>query len=108
MDENLPNPTEPKGPASYLAVVGRGNTGRFRFLQEHLASPGFVEVIWDRRVLERRHFREIGVIDRRSGERRQPLPVTWTALSFVLAPRQERSAQGADSGESERVATGAV
>ena len=72
----------------HLVVVGRGQQGRFQFLQEHLAEPGFVEVIWDRRALERRNAYEGCVLDRRCGERRQPLPVTWTALSFVVAPRE--------------------
>lgn len=106
MDGNLPNPIEAKVPPPYLAVVGRGNTTRFQFLEEHLAGPGFVEVIWDRRLEERRHAKEVGVIDRRSGDRRQPLPVTWTALSFVLAPR--RGSQDAASGDAERLATGAL
>jgi len=72
----------------HLVVVGRGQQGRFQFLQEHLAEPGFVEVIWDRRALERRNAYEGCVLDRRCGERRQPLPVTWTALAFVVALRQ--------------------
>ncbi|MGH7320813.1 MAG: hypothetical protein ACRELA_14470 [Candidatus Rokuibacteriota bacterium] len=79
------------GATPYLAVVGRGHTSRFRFLQNHLEGPGFVEVIWDRRVQERRNVREAGVLDRRCGDRRQPLHATWTALSFVLTPRRGRA-----------------
>ena len=94
MDGSLPHLTQPRETPRYLAVVGRGNTARFRFLQEYLAGPGFVEVIWDRRVQERRNAKEVGVIDRRSGDRRQPLPATWSALSFVLAPRQASTAPG--------------
>jgi hypothetical protein len=78
----------PGPPPPLLAVVGRGHQARYRFLEQHLGGPGFVEVIWDRRVEERRQARETGVIDRRSSERRQPLPVTWSALAFVLTARQ--------------------
>jgi hypothetical protein len=73
---------------AHLVVVGRGQRTRFQFLQEHLAEPGFVEVIWDRRRSERRHAHEMQMLDRRCAERRQPLPITWTALSFVVAQRQ--------------------
>jgi hypothetical protein len=87
MDSARPE-SRPRGAVPYLVVVGRGQEGRFRFLHQHLAEPGFVEVIWDRRQLERRNAYEGCVLDRRSSERRHPLPITWTALSFVVAPRE--------------------
>jgi hypothetical protein len=86
--DNATLDSRPRAAVPYLVVVGRGQEGRFRFLHQHLAEPGFVEVIWDRRQVERRHAYEGCVLDRRCSERRNPLPITWTALSFVVAPRE--------------------
>lgn len=72
---------------AFLVVVGRGHLSRFEFLRRHLEEPGLVEVIWDRRLRERRHQTRPLALERRRGERRQPLPLTWTALNFLVAPR---------------------
>ncbi len=75
-----------------LYVVRRGKTDLFRTLQEHLEDPGLARVIWDRRIRERRTFRQTTRPDSRRGERRGPPSSTWPTLGFVLVP-QEKQAQ---------------
>jgi hypothetical protein len=77
------------GRASYLAVVRRGNTGVFRFLQEQFEGEGSIEVIWDRRVKSRRGARAPSTTERRGRERRRRSPATWDTLGFVLVRRAD-------------------
>jgi hypothetical protein len=104
---------------SLLIIVRRGQTERFERVTRTLGRTA--EVIWDRRVAERRrpdtlaavdrrrrerrHLHEeefvLGLVEdrraalrrermeprspeRRRGERRGPLPVSWTALDCVV------------------------
>ena len=85
-----------------LAIVRRGETETFRLLKRELEEPepDVVEVIWDRRVGERRTARETAPDDRRFRERRGPLPATWTIFGFVIAVRhgESRAGDGAITG----------
>jgi hypothetical protein len=75
-----------------LVIVRRGETNTYAHLSNRLSDPFQrpgtrppVEVMWDRRQAERRaHARPVAV-DRRSGDRRQPAPETWTTFGFVVA-----------------------
>ena len=73
--------------ASYLAVVRRGNTRVFAFLQEQFKEEDAIEVIWDRRVEKRRGVRRAAIPERRGRERRRQAPTTWDTLGFVLVRR---------------------
>jgi hypothetical protein len=73
--------------ASYLAVVRRGNTRVFAFLQEQFRDEDAIEVIWDRRVEGRRGARRPAMPERRGRERRRQAPTTWDTLGFVLVRR---------------------
>jgi hypothetical protein len=76
-------------PVSYLAVVRRGNTTVFSFLQEHFKPEDSVEVIWDRRVEKRRGARRPATPERRGRERRRQSPATWDTLGFILVRRED-------------------
>jgi len=77
----------PRRPAvPYLAVVRRGNAGVFRTLRETVGRQGRVEVIWDRRLADRRATAGAGGPDRRRGERRQRPGDPWLTLGFVMVP----------------------
>ncbi len=69
-----------------VAVVRRGETEVFQTLQDRLAELQLAEVIWDRRVGDRRTPPSaLAVPERRRRDRRTPAPVTWGPLGFVLA-----------------------
>ena len=75
-----------------VVIVRRGETSIFAHLANEL-SDAFqragtrpsLEVIWDRRQAERRRWARRVAVDRRRGERRQPVPETWTTWGFVVA-----------------------
>jgi hypothetical protein len=72
-----------------LFVVARDGTTRFEYITRHFADEPQVEVIYDRRVGERRVVRAARPTERRSGrERRQP-PVRGdlNSLGWVLVTR---------------------
>jgi hypothetical protein len=74
-------------PDRFFAVVRRGETEIYQTLQQTFAEElDLMEVLWDRRVAERRAKRQGGVEpERRQGERRRSLPPTWATLGFVIA-----------------------
>ncbi len=74
-----------RDPTPHLFVVHRAHTDVFGTLQEHFAGDPDVQVIWDRRIADRRTTRQPGTAERRLGERRGPPPATWTALGVLLA-----------------------
>ena len=72
-----------------LVIVRRGETERFRFLQDTYRSRMSAHVIWDRRSGDRRQREEPVTEDRRRGDRRGRPPATWRTMGFVFveAPR---------------------
>jgi hypothetical protein len=82
------------GPKPYLVVVPRGERATFRALEERVSSQGLVEIIWDRRVGERRkgdrRSRPTDAGRRRLGDRRRTAATDTWALGFVVATRYER------------------
>ena len=72
-----------------LTIVRRGASERAQILRETFAGEP-VELIWDRRLDERRQRRESITTERRRSDRRGPPPVTWTALDFVVIPLADR------------------
>jgi hypothetical protein len=75
-----------------LIVVRRGATDRFQFLKEQFAAEP-VEVIWDRRVTERRQRARSATVDRRSRERREAIEEDFAepARDRRLAERRARA-----------------
>ena len=72
---------------AYVVVVERGTLGLFETLTEHLGEPEMVEVIWDRRVGERRKPSLPRRGDRRRSDRRGGAPASWNSFGFLLTVR---------------------
>ena len=75
------------------AIVRRDNIEIFRALKAELEEPDVVEVIWDRRVSQRRQasMDRQTEPDRRRGERRGSPPEMWLSFGFVVAPQSPRA-----------------
>jgi len=67
-------------------VVRRGESVIFESFRKDFEDGGLASVIWDRRIGERRLERRTVAVERRRGDRRGPLPRTWSTLGFVLVP----------------------
>jgi hypothetical protein len=77
------------GPPPHLAVVHREFPDVFEYLRRNFAEErGTVDVIWDRRTVERRNSRMDTAVDRRRGQRRGPPPSTWDTLGMLIVPRR--------------------
>jgi hypothetical protein len=72
---------------AYLMVVQRGDDDRFRFLSSTFRDRP-VEIMWDRRMADRRRSADGAVEDRRSGDRRNAPPTSWDNLGFLVARRE--------------------
>jgi hypothetical protein len=80
-----------------LIVVRRGEADLFRVLQERFArGPAPAQVIWDRRVRDRRVIIREDVSERREAERRGSAPATWSSHGFLMT-RPRPVAGAADS-----------
>ena len=78
----------PKPRPRYVAVVRRGEREVYRLLKEYLEARGVADVVWDRRVGERRLESEAAADtrQRRRGGRRGPPPgAASRALGFFIA-----------------------
>jgi hypothetical protein len=81
-------------PPECLVIVRRGETEVFERLKAQFAGVPNVQVIWDRRVRDRRVIIQDVDNERRRGERRAPLDATmWTTRGYVLA-RPQSAAPG--------------
>jgi hypothetical protein len=69
-----------------LAVVRRGEAELFEMLQGHLNALNLGQVIWDRRLAERRREPASSPRERRRQERRRARPATWDTLGFLVSP----------------------
>jgi hypothetical protein len=73
-------------PPECLVIVRRGETEVYERLKAQFAGVPNVQVIWDRRVRDRRVIIQDVGNERRRGERRAPLDATmWTTRGYVLA-----------------------
>ena len=69
-----------------LVIVRRGETEVFERLKARFANSPGVQVMWDRRVRDRRVIIQDVNNERRRGERRMPLDATmWTIRGYFLA-----------------------
>ena len=70
-----------------LIVVRAGAVDRFAALRAAFAPEG-VEVVWDRRLGERRRSAGDSTRDaeRRRGDRRGAEPASWALLDFLVVP----------------------
>jgi hypothetical protein len=72
-------------PPRRLIVVRRGETGTFQALQESLDRwPAGTEVIWDRRVRDRRAAIRPITTERRHTQRRTEPDAMWYTHGFIV------------------------
>jgi hypothetical protein len=72
-----------------LVIVRRGETEVFERLKAQFAGTPKVQVMWDRRVRDRRVIIQDVDDERRRGERRAPVDATmWTTRGYFLARPQ--------------------
>lgn len=94
----------------YLVVVRRGEEEIFHSLQEHFsAGADPTQVVYDRRVRDRRVIIQDREPERRSGERRAPTDVTmWTKRGFIVVRVDRGSARATGRLRAAGGATGAT
>jgi hypothetical protein len=70
-----------------LVIVRRGHFATFELLTRNFAGDSSVQIIWDRRMGERRRSTEArGNGERRSSDRRRTPPLQWGQLNYMVAP----------------------
>lgn len=69
-----------------LVVVRRGHFATFELLTRTFAGDPDVQIIWDRRMGERRQSAGTAEQDRRGGKDRRRVPPTqWSQLNYMFA-----------------------
>ena len=69
-----------------LVIVRRGHFATFELLTRTFSGDPSVQIIWDRRMGERRRSTEgPGSRERRSAERRRVPPSQWGQLNYMIA-----------------------
>ena len=69
-----------------LVIVRRGHFATFELLTRTFADDPSVQIIWDRRIGERRLAAESPAeIDRRRSDRRRVPPTQWGQLNYMIS-----------------------
>ena len=69
-----------------FVIVRRGHFATFELLTRTFADDPSVQIIWDRRISERRHSTaHAGDVDRRGADRRKSAPNQWRQLNYMVA-----------------------
>jgi hypothetical protein len=69
-----------------LVIVRRGHFATFELLTRTFADDPMVQIIWDRRIGERRQPGDgHGVSERRRSDRRRVPPLQWGQLNYMIA-----------------------
>jgi len=69
-----------------LVIVRRGHFATFELLTRTFADDPSVQIIWDRRMSERRHsVEDQSNLDRRRSDRRRAPPMQWGQLNYMIA-----------------------
>ena len=76
-----------------LVVVRRGHFATFELLTRTFSDDPGVQIMWDRRVRERRQSADrLGHEERRAGsDRRRVPPSQWRQLNYMFAPEPSDS-----------------
>ena len=69
-----------------LVIVRRGHFATFELLTRAFADDAAVQIIWDRRVGERRRTLRMPEDERRQTDRRRIHPTQWGQLDYMVAP----------------------
>jgi len=74
-----------------LVIVRRGHFATFELLSRTFADDPSVQIIWDRRRVERRRSVDgAGNGERRSSDRRREPPMQWGQLNYLAALEPSR------------------
>ncbi len=73
-------------PPRFLVIVRRGQADCFTILAATFARD-LVQVIWDRRIEERRGVTHPSPQERRRRVRRGPPPASWSGLDYLVVTR---------------------
>jgi hypothetical protein len=69
-----------------LVIVRRGHFATFELLTRTFADDPSVQIIWDRRIGERRQSAGDGVHgNRRRSDRRRVPPLQWGQMNYMIA-----------------------
>jgi hypothetical protein len=69
-----------------LVIVRRGHFATYELLTRTFADDPSVQIIWDRRMSERRQaVGGPGISDRRRSDRRRTPPTQWGQLNYMIA-----------------------
>ena len=76
-----------------LVVVRRGHFATFELLTRTFSDDPGVQIMWDRRIRERRQSADrLSNAERRAGnERRRVPPSEWKQLNYMFAPEPSDS-----------------
>jgi hypothetical protein len=69
-----------------LVIVRRGHFATYELLTRAFAGDAKVQIIWDRRVGERRRTLRMPDDERRRTDRRRMHPTKWGHLDYMVAP----------------------
>jgi hypothetical protein len=69
-----------------LVIVRRGHFATYELLTRAFAGDAKVQIIWDRRVGERRRNLRMPEDERRRIDRRRIHPTQWGHLDYMVAP----------------------
>jgi hypothetical protein len=69
-----------------LVIVRRGHFATYELLTRTFAGDPTVQIVWDRRMAERRQsVARTGSDDRRRSDRRRTPPMQWGQLNYMIA-----------------------
>ena len=92
----FPRPRMARPPETVTLIVRRGALRRFdRLVRDTRDLPA--TVIWDRRQGERRAASHTVAEERRTAERRRPVPFTWEVADFVVVTNGLAADVGAEN-----------
>ncbi len=73
-------------PDPRLVIVRRGHFATFELLTRTFSDDPSVQIIWDRRIGERRQsLRSAADGERRRSDRRRQPPLQWGQLNYLVA-----------------------
>jgi len=81
-----------------IVIVRRGHFATFELLTRTFADDPSVQIIWDRRIGERRRAEgRSDTGDRRRSDRRRIPPVQWGQMNYMIAATANGYGKGASA-----------
>jgi hypothetical protein len=75
--------------ASGFVIVRRGHFATFELLMRTFADDPAMQIVWDRRLVERRRAEAgPGHDERRRTDRRHPPPAQWGQLNYMIGSNE--------------------